>query len=231
MRRVFLFFLLFIPLPAAAQDARGCPTFEDPDIAIELVQTPPRLNTDRVQSTLAQMSGDDPTNLSSGQHEVPIGLTVAALSLKSSYNVRTSARRGDPMVCAQIAAFTLRFGFEDTTIYIAHEIPKATCGYNEILAHERRHVETDRLFLEAYKQLLPNLLGDAIRKIGVIRASSSPMAEQRLHEIIAPYLRDLGASLAQARAKRQAEIDTPEEYRRLTESCAGALAKIAPPTR
>jgi hypothetical protein len=112
-------------------------------------------------------------------------------------------------------------------IYVGREFVPGTCAYREILAHEMRH-------LKAYLDHLPKVeitvraaLADRFGKkplyarVGQAGAS----LKREIDTGWMPYMkRELGRVEVQ-----QAQIDTPEEYARLSRVCKGEVQSLIGP--
>jgi hypothetical protein len=109
-------------------------------------------------------------------------------------------------------------------IYVGSEFEPGTCAYQEVLAHEMRH-------LKAYLDHLPKV-EIAVRKALSDRFARKPLyarsgqANASLKREIdtgwMPYMkRELGRVEVQ-----QAAIDTPEEYARLSRVCKGDVQSL-----
>jgi len=225
-RFILVLALLFTARPLMAMQANGCDDFVDPVISVKQLVITPRYNDTFNLATIRKLAIEGGQNIVGGSHETPVGLTAASLKLDSRFQINVKKRGDDYMVCAQISAFDLNFGFDDTTVYIANELPHGSCSYRTVLEHELRHVQTDQYLVQAYVPILPDLLRNALRHIGTIRASSSEAAEEEIRASISKYMADLGKNLSQVRQKHQAEIDTKQEYERLSRSCDNALASL-----
>ncbi|MFA6280622.1 MAG: hypothetical protein WC612_07530 [Bdellovibrionales bacterium] len=217
---------LLVAAPARADQPNGCPDYALPLITIDKLALPPRLNNALDLISLRQMAMDTQKQFSSQNNETPVGLTAASLKLDSQFEIRVRSTSNDPMVCAQISALTLHFGFDDTTVYMARELPQNSCSYGAVLGHEQHHIAVDQALVDAMVPTLQTLLQQAVASIGVIRASSSKVAEQQIATLIHNYMGELGAHLSDIRKKRQAQVDTPAEYDRLSRSCDGELSQI-----
>ncbi len=161
-----------------------------------------------------------------GQREVPIGLTASNLKIDASYKLVTQPFSDDGGVCSHVSAFDLRFGFDDTTVFVAREIAPYSCGHHEVVAHEIGHVDIDRALVGAYVPYMQEWLTQELRRIGAVRAASAAETEAHLRAAINAYLRDLGANISAERERRQAAYDSPEEYRRLSMACNGELSSL-----
>ncbi len=228
MRISFFFFLVFLfSFVAPAQAfAWNCPAFKDPEVNVSPLLAAPQFNFTLALSHLLAMAGEDKRKYSSTHHERPVGLTAASLRLGSSYKVTAYSRANSPQLCAQISSFTLHFGFDDTTVFVAREIPRGSCGFRVVLAHEMQHVAIDKDFVSKNLPHLPAMLRDAIRQIGVVRADSRADAEAQIQTAVNDYIEGLAGNLADVREKLQARIDTLDEYSRLSKSCNGEIAKL-----
>ncbi|MGE4350678.1 MAG: hypothetical protein AB7E52_00645 [Bdellovibrionales bacterium] len=212
--------------PAWAMQPNGCPDFRQPEVTIHQLVVAPRFNDTFNLTNIKRLAMEGGQTITSPQHETPVGITAASLKLETRYEVNITTLPGDPMVCAQISNLHLNFGFDDTTVYIAREIPFRSCSYQTVLSHEMKHVRTDRLLVENTASLLPFYLKKALNQIGVIRASSGSTAERQLKYLIERYMQELGANLSAVRRKQQSTIDTREEYDRISSCCNGALSEI-----
>jgi hypothetical protein len=218
--------LFLAAAPAMALQANGCPDFAPPVVNVNQLSVAPRLNDTFDLAGLRQLATENKKEFSSTRHETPVGLTSASLKLDSHFEISVRTTQGDPLVCAQISALNLDFGFDDTTVYLARELPNGSCSYQTVLDHERRHIAVDQGIVAEAAPQMAALLGQAIAQIGVIRASSGATAEKQINALINQYLHDLGTSLSVIRQKRQEIIDAPEEYERLSGACDGMLERV-----
>ncbi len=109
-------------------------------------------------------------------------------------------------------------------IYVGREFVPGTCAYQEILAHEMRH-------LKAYRDHLPKVEA-TVRKALAKRFDKQPLyartgqANASLKREIdtgwMPYMKRELASVETA----QALIDTPAEYARLSRVCKGEVQSL-----
>jgi len=111
-------------------------------------------------------------------------------------------------------ALKLTLAFKPTTLYVAREHPAGSCEFDITLAHEKKHIGVyqtylDKLALDVRDELREQL-GDSIQYFDSADAGETSI-RQRAAAILQPYL-ERGA---QESAKRQALVDTPEEYFRL----------------
>jgi hypothetical protein len=114
-------------------------------------------------------------------------------------------------------------------IYVGSEFAPGTCAYREILAHEMRHLNSYLTYLpKVEEQVRLRFVERFAGKVLYARRGESAGALQR--EIDTRWLPTLKAALSQVE-KLQAEIDTPQEYARLSKVCQGAVQSFIGSTR
>ncbi|WP_239700670.1 hypothetical protein [Massilia sp. 9096] len=119
--------------------------------------------------------------------------------------------------------------YEPIVVYIGREFAPGTCAYSELLAHEMRHLKS---YLEALPnveetvraRLAPRVQGRAV----VARAGRGRAMLQR--EIDGAWLPVIRAEM-QGIERRQAAIDSPQEYARLSKVCQGEVQSLIGSTR
>ena len=116
-------------------------------------------------------------------------------------------------------------------IYVGSEFLPGSCAYQEILAHEMRH-------LKAYLDHLPkveSLVRAALNKrfteqtdLRAGRAGARPCWSSEIDGGWMPYIKNEMGKVEQL----QAAIDSPQEYARLSKVCKGEVQLlIGPPKR
>ncbi len=228
----FIFIAIFLfSSTTHAMEANGCPDYTEPNISIKQLVVAPRFNDTFDLRAIRALAAQGGANITSTAHETPVGLTAASLKLDTRYEVNFTSAPHDSMVCAQVTQMNLNFGFDDTTVFIAKEIPYGSCSYEVVLAHELQHVKTDRLLVDVTMPVLSGYIRSALKQVGVVRASSPQSAEQHLKNTINDYMAGLGANLSKVRVNQQALIDTETEYDRISKSCDGALGEMIAASR
>jgi hypothetical protein len=113
-----------------------------------------------------------------------------------------------------------------TTIYVASEFPEASCLYEEVLAHEERHLAVGRrLFYELAAAATRLLRADLVQQPYVAVAESSMVAaaaRARIDAAIDTAYREFW----QDYDEEQKRIDTEEEYLRVAAACTDARAYL-----
>ena len=111
--------------------------------------------------------------------------------------------------------------FQPMTVYIAGNFPKKTCKYDEIFAHEMRHVKAYQEFLPTIGQNVVQQLHTAIGD-GVYYFSGEDEARASFEKTITSMLMPFLNKQLEQVEKTQRGIDTPEEYDRLSNVCLDA---------
>jgi hypothetical protein len=111
-------------------------------------------------------------------------------------------------------ALNVKLAFRPTTLYVASDYAQGSCEFDITMAHEQKHIAVYQKFLEEMAvdvgRELREKLGDNIQYFDNAVAGEAGMKESAA-KILKPYL-DRGMEEV---AKRQARVDTPEEYFRL----------------
>jgi hypothetical protein len=114
-------------------------------------------------------------------------------------------------------------------IYVGNEFPPGTCGYEVILAHEMRHMQT-------YMDHLPRvekIVRDALAKRFEAKPLYAPAGTARsalAHEINSGWMPFIKAEMSKVELL-QNQIDSPAEYARLSKACSGEIQNILKKTR
>jgi hypothetical protein len=123
----------------------------------------------------------------------------------------------------------VELSYAPVIIYIGREFKPGTCAYDEILAHEMRH-------LKAYLDHLPKV-EEVVRKALSNRFDNKPLyarsgqARASLQrEVDTGWMPYMKRELVRVEAK-QALIDTPQEYARLSRVCKGEVQSLIGPAK
>jgi hypothetical protein len=157
---------------------------------------------------------------------VVLGLTKtqSRVEIKLAGALLQDAASGYECVAPQI---TVRLFYDPVVIYVGREFPVASCSYQQILAHELRH-------LKVYLDHLP-VVEIAVRAALAHRFEAKPLyapsgtARSALeHEVNSGWLPYIRAEMAKVELQQEA-IDSAQEYARLGASCKGEINRILGP--
>lgn len=216
------------PQAFAASDVEGCNNYVPTEVdvktqydEVEYDLTQPMLKI-RDLSEGGKAKGKDalhseawPVGLSTG--EMFFSVTSDIMKMRTGYSQTT---------CGQIKAIHVEFGFKDNKIYVAKEFPKRSCPFKEVLGHEEKHKAVDRAILDEYTDKVRIAFQDAAKKIGVVKSSSSSAIDDQLNSAFNQAVDKIGRQVEDELKSRQKEVDSKEEYQRVTDSCDGRTMEI-----
>ena len=119
----------------------------------------------------------------------------------------------------------ITFGFSPVTVYVAKEFPEGTCAHKEILEHEMRHAKT---YQEHIVQIEKELQQTLTARFSTDTPWRGPRGQltgkinQELEERWLPYIQRTIKRVDEA----QKQIDTEEEYERISNACDGEVKKV-----
>jgi hypothetical protein len=208
--------LLFVTLATPCLAADPCDELPAPSVKLKRLDERETLNTRYGYRTL--------TNL--GQKLARPGNTVLGLTrgnaiVKFETSLPSIVDASGRWECAS-PQITVSLGFKPMTVYVAREFPAGSCAYEEIYRHEQRHVKTYQDHLDGLEKTVQETLNRRFATKGPWHGPVGETAvrlQQELDERWLPYLqREIGRV-----EEAQAQIDTPEEYARIADSCNGEI--------
>jgi hypothetical protein len=112
-------------------------------------------------------------------------------------------------------------------IYVGSEFAPGTCAYQEILAHEMRHLKAYRDHLPKVEVTVRKALADRFgnRPLYARTGQANASLKREIDTGWMPYMKRELASVEE----QQALIDTPEEYGRLSRICKGEVQSLIGP--
>lgn len=112
-------------------------------------------------------------------------------------------------------------------IYVGREFAPGTCAYQEILAHEMRHLKAYRDHLPKVERTVRKALSDRFNNKPLYARTGQASASLK-REIDTGWMPYMKRELASVEVQ-QAAIDTPEEYARLSRVCKGEVQSLIGP--
>jgi hypothetical protein len=156
----------------------------------------------------------------------PVGLSTGELYLQVTTDVFKMHSGTDNFNCGQVRAITVRFGFKDNTIYVAKEFPRRSCPFRTVLEHEEKHKTVDRAILEEFSKQMETRLKDVAEDIGMLQVPVNTAVDQQISDRLHMEVDKITQEIQEARGTRQSDIDTTEEYERISQSCDGQLREV-----
>ena len=111
----------------------------------------------------------------------------------------------------------------DPEIVIAKEVYADECTRKSVLAHEMKHVEVDRDIVNKYAKIMGNKVYDALNErgflVGPIPLRRQEAVTKRMQDAVFDIIEHEHKRMELERADMQAEIDSLEEYERVSAQC------------
>lgn len=216
-----LWALLAVRPAAAAADA--CPPPARAQLLVETLNSPVRQVYDRNTSQLTAMPGRG-HGPQGTQKSAVLGLSTVRYGFISEIGAMFSLGP-NATVCGRMSLLKISFGYQERMVLVARELPRQSCIHGEVLAHEMKHVAVDDALLAEYADIIRRRMESFVAGLGptVTRSQNHAMTVMRgqLDRELAALHRDF----TRERDRRQMQIDTLEEYRRVSESCNGEVQK------
>jgi len=218
---VLLCLLCVLAVPAWAQNAACNVAPQVPDISVDLNVTQPGIDHSLVRQELRRFDINTVSPYGPGAMVHVNGLMRGAISLETQSALAWQHLSNGENNCFWFnnVKIVLRL---NPTIYLAREIPENTCLYREVLQHEYKHFNTDVQLAQDYRATLKSELTSFVTRMGVLgpypmqmQASAQGELGRRLEQAISAVNERMKAE----RMRRQALIDTREEYERVAASC------------
>lgn len=121
----------------------------------------------------------------------------------------------------------VKLSYIPITIYVGREFPPGSCSYQEILAHEMRHLNAYLNHLSKVESVVRAALDQrfAARPVYAPIGQAKAMLEREIDREWMPYIKNELDRVEQL----QTEIDSPQEYARLSTVCKGEVQFLIKP--
>lgn len=129
--------------------------------------------------------------------------------------------------CTYVDHVDVTVGYQNVVVYIADEIPPESCGFNEVMGHEQKHINVNINLLNDYVPRISTEVQDYLRLNGAFTEQNRDFALEQLHGKLQSIVKKVFSEMADENTSRQSEVDSPAEYRRVSSSCNGQLSDIA----
>jgi hypothetical protein len=224
MRHLCVFACVMAVL-ACGGTAQACePPGTMPALRVDLRVDPPRVDHSRSRDKLQSVSTATESPYAPGAKVHVNGVMRGAVTLETKSTLawqKTPDRLGGNKNCFWFDGVTLVMKLSPT-IYIARELKKGSCLYNEVAAHEYRHFAIDQEIAQNYKIAFQDMLKDYLQRVpfvGPYPDSQKKQAQNALSTQLEAEIKKLHDRMKADRIKYQATIDTLEEYERVARTC------------
>ncbi|MDD4617444.1 MAG: hypothetical protein PHW76_10155, partial [Alphaproteobacteria bacterium] len=225
--------LLFLAWPARAMEM-DCQALPDPEIVVNQYFEEPQFDHSIPMETLKAISMKE-QNLTDFQRAFLEnararigGLTAQKPAVRNSVtiNIRTDS---EGTSCVQITKVKIDVSITNSIVRIAREFPEGSCSYQAVLAHELKHVAMARRFLYEVAPIARDYVKKFLERYGAVKVGSDPSG-QKANEIITwslnQYINGYTTDIMNNFSTRSGQIDTPEEYKSIAQSCNGETQRI-----
>jgi len=209
----------------AAQRAGVVPTFEAhcakalPPTRVEVAALPADHDTDftRPYAELTRMGVEADAN------ERVIGLTRARIGHAATITVVGIEEPGSRRVCVR-PEIRVELSLTPMTVFVGREFRDDACRRSAIIEHELKHVDVYRETLEAMTREARDEIARAYGNTVMLFASRDE-AQREIETALTGYLGPLLERSTREVRRRQADVDTPDEYARVAGACGGIELK------
>ena len=205
--------LLAVPGSARAADcpaAKSAPGFE-------LILDVGKVTYDFTQSSekLAVMrreAGDgDPAGRQAGMTRTRLGYEIHA-----DIHVR-----GNPgAFCGHLQHVRVSVGWREIEVFVNRRYGESSCAHRATLAHENEHVLAHRAALRDAEPELGTRIGAAAATAPTLRAATVEEVRAAHLQRLEAVLKELAAAINRDAERRNAALDTAENYRVVSKRCA-----------
>ena len=216
----FFFLLYVVSLPVFAQNTvPDCPTYPDVPVNVTPFFDAPVYDNNTPVIALQSLSGNEAYHI----HEtLTLGLTRYQPSFEISVPIMTT-QAADGLACAYVDHVDVKVGYKDVTVYVAQEIPQNSCGFQEVAAHEQKHIAVNRAILNEFAPVIQTKIQAYLKTNGVFREENPDYALSLVREKLKTILTETASAMVAENQRRQQGVDSPAEYARISASCNGQL--------
>lgn len=153
-----------------------------------------------------------------------LGLTVTQGMHKakvSSGPVLQDAASGYECIAPRVE---IQLYYSPVRIYVGNEFAPGSCAYEEVLAHEMRHLKAHMDNLARVQKVVGEALNKRFGGQPLYAPSGTAMSALE-HEINSTWFNFIRDEFAKGKPEQE-KIDSPEEYARLGKACNGEIAQI-----
>jgi hypothetical protein len=153
-----------------------------------------------------------------------MGLTVVQWGTEISVAGLAGPRGGRQ--CFVATELRVQFGLHAHLVFVAREIPRGSCLWRHVYAHEMRHVGVNRESIRAAAALLAADVERLARQGISTDGPTVEAAQQQALDRLRAAVRHAEQTFDQRSTRGHASIDTPEEYDRASRACGGEAQRV-----
>ena len=208
-----------------AQDVQNCEPFPNVPVNITPVFDQPAYDFTQNLASIQKIASDREHSIPQ-YHEITLGITRYEPVLEFHVPIEVVTPPSG-LVCAHVKHVDVTIGYRNVTVFIANEIPRDSCGFDETMGHEQKHIAVNKQILDEFVPVIEQRFKDYLRLNGVLQVENAEYAQKVLSDKLKTIMNEIIAQMEQENIRRQREVDSPEEYNRLAHVCNGDLTGIA----
>lgn len=214
-----VFLLCGLPPLAWAQTTSNCSTYEEPRINITAQFDQPQYDFSKNIPSILALENDHNHSIREG---IPLGVTNYEKILSTNTRAKI-IHEANNHGCMKIDQVDAVIGYKNVVVYIANEIPKQSCGFNEVMGHEQKHLNVNQKLLQEALPVIKQQILDQLRPLGVFHSLNINIPRTTMQETLTHIMKKFDDE----NTRRQQLVDSPEEYRRVSTSCNGQIEAIS----
>lgn len=215
--------MMLLLTPWVRAGAPQCPQPTRITSSVNLVLPEPRLRTDVSFAQLRSLGGSAyRPHGAEGMHTVGL----ARSQLRTSVTFSKLTLNGAGGACSRVTHIQARIALENLEVIVAREIPRGTCGWTVVRAHEMEHVSIDRRVLTRLRPRIRSYLIEAAVQLGPVRGRSAEEAGAHIRRYLEEALDQVMRGIEKQRHDAHARLDTLDEYTRLSTVCGGQIGRL-----
>ncbi len=196
---------------------------QQPIMRVDLDADQPIIDHMQPRQNLKQFQIATVSPYGAGQNVHVNGLMRGAITLQSQTAIAWQVQQNGSDTCYWFNNININLKL-NPTIYIAREIIKDSCLYQEVLKHEYQHYNVDLRVAQDYQLVMQDEIQRVMQHTGVIGPFQSQFEAQAKAELmkrLEAVLTTVNERMKNDRIKRQSLVDTREEYERIVRACPG----------
>lgn len=169
---------------------------------------------------LNRMKSDTISPYAPGTDSTTSGLRVDKPELTVEVSLRTAEYKELGMMCFSYDKIKVNIHLRPE-IYLARDYNFKGCK-EAVLEHEHKHVKVDREVMNKYAKLIGEDILAVVNKAGAMGpypVSEAELVQQRMYDYISNAVMKQKLNLQEEMARRQKQVDSLEEYERVSAIC------------
>lgn len=217
---IFAVGVMGVPV-ARAGDMTFCQIDKPATIRVALVAPTPRSDFSKNMAQLEKFHIDTVNPYGAKVDSHVGGLTSGSIKVEQKMRISGATQSGKTCLWPDHIDVIMRL---DQIVYIASEYKQGTCMNASVWEHEHKHVRVDREIINKYRPIFERQVQAAVAKMGVtgpFNTASQQTYQDQMMSRVSAAVSVVTKQMESERNKRQQDVDTLEEYERVSQVCRG----------